>query len=520
MGAENRPVEADIIGDFLDAHAPIEADKPQDECGVAAVYAPGESVGQMTYRIMQRLQHRGQSGAGMAYPVEGSMFVHRGSGLIDRAIPEVLPGANGVSPVDAQPTPHMAIAHTRYSTAEREDAFQPFIGHSPAASFALAHNGHIEMIGEVAERYGIDATDAASDSSLLTEILDVRAGQLGGIEAAIHEITPQLEGSYNLVVTDGEKVIGVRDPWGQHPMSMAELPDSKGYVIASETVAFDAIETVNRRDIGRGEIVVIGEDGVHSSSVDRVEPPRYCMFEFGYTARPESVLDGINVYKARKKMGEFLAEDHPVDADIVIGVPDSGLSAAAGFARRSRIPQVLGLFKDQYVGRSFIERGLKRDDILRRKLSPNIDEIADRRVVLVDDSLIKANTMKSLVNLVREAGATAVHVLLAMPQYRHPCYGGMDTRQTERLIARHMDEDGIASYIGADSVAYNSVTRIEQAVAESVVTGNSNIERFGGSVLCTACNTGNYPYPVPGTRDQIAKSEADGFDLVAVAAAA
>ncbi|HVV67391.1 MAG TPA: amidophosphoribosyltransferase [Candidatus Saccharimonadales bacterium] len=514
MGAEQKSAEVNPIGEFLDEYAPPGEydDKPQDECGIVAVYAPGEPVGKMTYEAMQRLQHRGQSGAGMVYSIgPKTLMGHHGRGLIDRAIPEVIPGANGVSPVDAEPTSAVTIGHTRYSTADREDASQPFIGHLSDPSFALAHNGHIETIDIVAERYGIDTTDPASDSSLLTEILDKRAVELGSLEAALHEVTPQLDGGYNLVLTDGERIIGVRDPWGTHPLSLGELAGGKGFALASETVAFKTLDIASVRDVEPGEILVIGKDGVESSHMDRVEPPRQCMFEYGYFTRPDSKVNGVDVYIARKLMGKFLAIDRPVDADVVVGVPNSGLSAAAGFARQSRIPQVLGLFKDEYVGRSFIERAAKRDETLRRKLSPNEAELEGRHIVLVDDSLIKANTMRALVKMVRETGALSVHVRLAMPRYEHPCYGGMDTRETWRLIARRMDDDQIAEEIGADSVGFNSVDRIEQAVREARV--DPSLVHEAGRTLCAACTTGDYPYSVP-----VHEEDTGELDLVDMAA--
>lgn len=488
-----------LVGGFVPG--PEVDDKPHDECGVFAIYAPGEKVGTITYRALQRQQHRGQSGAGIAYRADdrGQLIAHTGAGLIDRAIPDAVPFASGVSPVD-HPETTMAIGHTRYSTAESEKAYQPFISSLTDPSFALAHNGHLEMLEEVAARYGIDPASAPSDTGLLAMILDKRGAELDSLDQALAEVTPQLNGAYNLVLTDGQRIIGVRDPWGLRPLSLATLTEGRGYMLASEEVAFKGQSLDAVREVERGEIVVIDEHGVKSSLIDRQEPASHCMHELGYLARPEGQVYGVGVYMARKNMGRFLAIDHPVDADVVVGVPNSGLSAAAGYARQSRIPQVLGLFKDEYVGRSFIERGAKRDDILERKLAPNEEELRGRHVILVDDSLIKGNTMKALVKAVRAAGAQSVHVRLAMPRYEHPCYGGMDTRDTSRLIARHMTDEEIAGYIEADTVAYNSVERVRQAVQEAAAKRSA--ARIGSS-LCTACTTGEYPHPVPSPPDSL-----------------
>jgi amidophosphoribosyltransferase len=471
----------------------IEDDKPHDECGVFGVFAPGEELGQVTYDAMQDLQHRGQSGAGVAYCFSQDKLIgHRGPGLIHEAVPEIIPRPDRLHTIDMSGTP-LVIAHTRYSTAESDLAYQPLFGQR--SGFALAHNGHIELIDTLAATYGIDAETLVSDSDGITKILDKRAHELGSLDSALAEVLPQIEGAYSLVITDGIRVIGVRDPWGTRPLSLGKLENGNGYVLASETAAFKSVPAKWERDIEPGEIVVIDENGTNSTFIDRVEPTRSCMYEYVYLARPDSQIDGTDIFQARKNMGRYLAIDCPAEADVVVGVPDSGLAAAEGFAEQSGLRLVHGLFKHRYVStRSFIEREGRRDEVLRRKLDPNKWELEGKRVVLLDDSMIKGNTMRGLVTMVLEAGATEVHVRLAGPRYTEPCYGGMDTRQTWRLVARDRSDDEVASVVGANSVAFNSVERVEQSIRGA--QREPRVHQLG-TFLCTACATGEYPYAVP-----------------------
>ena len=472
----------------------FEADKPQDECGVYAIYAPGEPVARLTYDALHELQHRGQSGAGIAVYNEemNGMLIRRGAGLIDIAIPEAIPRSDGQSVIDIINPSALAIGHTRYSTGGDPEAAQPFFGET--STMALAHNGHIEDIGLVAEAYKVGVASYDSDSALLTRILDHRSNELGNLDSALDEVLPQLEGAYCLSITDGKRIIGVRDPWGFHPLSLGKLPDNKGFVLASESVAFSSGWATFIRDIEPGEIITIGEDGIQSRQINRIEPSQHCMFEHVYTARPDSVVNGSRVYTARKNMGEFLALRNPADADIVVGVPSSGLATAAGFAKKSGLPLVEGIFKNSYSTRSFIMEGQARETILRRKLRPNVAELAGQRVVLVDDSLIKGNTMKALIGMLREAGVREVHVRLAAPHYKFGCYMGMDTSDTSKLVANDLSDREICELIGADSIGFNTVEDIERSVNDAREA--AAVERPLGA-LCTACATGKYALKSP-----------------------
>jgi amidophosphoribosyltransferase len=506
MTREGWPTSIEIIpGDPLEAYEHFDdfEDKPQDECGVLAVYAPGEPVGELTYEALRRLQHRGQSGAGVAYMLEpGLMWGQKENGLIDNALPDLVPHPERPNMIDVSQSP-LALGHTRYSTATSNRASQPFIRNS-----ALGHNGHIELINQLGEQYGIGAGEAVSDSDMLSLIIDKRYTELGDMEAALHEVLPRLEGAYCLTITDGENIYGVRDPWGTHPLSLGILAGGKGYMLASETTAFKFVELKSLRDVEAGEIIKAGPDGVKSSFIAREEAAAHCMFEYIYIARPTSEVDGVYISQAREQMGRYLATDHPVEADVVVGVPNSGLFAADGYCQTSGIPEVRGLVKNDYEARTFIERSGKREDILRRKFDINRPELEGRRVVLVDDSVIKGSTMRFIVSMLREeGGASEVHVRSAAPRYKFACYGGMDTRETKRLIARDRTDEQIAAEIGADSIAFNSVERIRQAIEDS---RPKTMTRKLGRLLCTGCATGEYPYQVP--RDE-------ELDLVAMATA-
>lgn len=482
-------------------------DKLQDECGVFGVYAPGEPVALLTYQGLRGLQHRGQSGAGIAVadmtssycqaPEVGMpLIVHKNTGLVDEAIhTEVYPlPEQGTSRLDLSYHSSVAIGHVRYSTAERNDpaATQPFVG--KLTGIAVAHNGHIDDMERVAGLYGIPSDGTVSDSALLTRVLDQRTALHGRLETALHEVLTEINGAYCLTITDGDRVVAARDPWGFHPLALGALPEDKGFMVASEPVVFGELGGTYERDIEPGEVVVLDAQGVTSSRLERQEPVRRCMFEYVYTARPEGRIDGVSVYRARKNLGRYLAEDYPaVDADVVVGVPNSGLAAAAGYAETSGLPRVDGILKNPYIGRTFIERGAKRKQTLAEKFHMNSDELLGRRLVLVDDSLIKGNTMKQLVSMLRGAGAAAVHVRLSAPRYENPCLMGMDTHDVGLLIARAYGNEEIAAIIGADSVAFNDVGRVEQAIDEASV--DPRIKRGLGS-FCTACATGTYPFPV------------------------
>lgn len=485
MSHEQATLELEITDGF--------EEKPRDECGVYGVFAPGADVALDTFRGLQALQHRGQNGAGMALVIrEGTgnrIQVLRGEGLVHEALWEAMPPTDGRQSLDAMVESPLAIGHTRYTTAGGPEAAQPFFGHE--TELVLAHNGHIEDMGFIAALYGVN-TEAASDSALLTRTLDARSAYHGSLDAALDEVLPEIEGAYCLTMTDKDRLIAVRDPWGFHPLVLGRHRDGEGYVVASETAALRSGNATFIRDIEPGEIVTIDRGGVSSRRINRQEDTRECMYEYLYIGRPDSVINGSRVHTARKNMGKRLAEIAPVDADVVVGVPASGRAAAAGYALVSGIPQVEGIGKSEYVGRSFIMAGQERAQILRDKFQPIRDEIEGMRIVLVDDSIIKGNTMRGLIKMLKEEyGVVEVHLRLTAPRYKSRCLMGMDTGDEAELIARNMTDDEICAEIGADSIAFNTPEDIDWAVNEARSGGPAG--RSAGK-LCTACVTGEYPF--------------------------
>lgn len=482
-----------------------EIDKPQDECGVFAIYAPGEPVCQLTYQGMKALQHRGQSAAGLALyddhglGIEGSkqMMAYKGIGLVEEAIGhEIVPRQNGESRADLISSSKVAIGHTRYSTSASEDlaAVHPFL-----RGFALASNGHteLEMMLPVAKEYGIDLASVVTDTAGLADIIEAATKvHDGDIMAALAAVLPAINGAYNLVIATEACIYAARDPWGFHPFALGQLPDGKGHVVASEPVAFKAVGAEYVRDLKPGEIMEISQNGVRSTMIARNEKPQYCSFEYIYTARADGIINGVSVYKARKNLGRALGLDAPAEVDVVIGVPTSGLTAASGYSEAIDCPRVDGILKNPYIARTFIARGNNQALSLEEKFQIITDEIAGKRVALVDDSIIKSNTMKQLVKMIWDAGATEVHVRSSAPHYLYPCYMGMDTGDLSQLVARRMSDAEISELIGATSVAFNTTQRLREAVDDARV---DKMAASVGDKLCTACMTGEYPLPVPVT---------------------
>jgi len=513
MAHEGMPVEASSFSPF--SAASLEAlplppeinDHPQDECGVIAVYNPGGPVLQATMQGLHRLQHRGHSGAGISYDMQDvsgkpTVVTHKGTGPVDRAIMELSPTwytrradggtydtgtPNGFSLdrfQESVATP-LAIGHVRYSTAEANDwqSAQPFRGEK--TGMTLAHNGHIDNVTEVADLLGESLTEDefTTDSSQLAELIDARTAKHGSVEAALQEVLPHVEGAYCLTITDGEKVYAARDVWGFHPLMLGKL--DSGYAVASEDVAFPSMGAEFIRDIEPGEIVSIGAEGLTSTYIERQEEARYCAFEFIYIAKPESTLDGQPVGEARTSMGQFLAVDHPApSADFVVGVPNSRILAAQGFAEVAGLEYRQAILKTEKT-RTFLGRGLERNELIKRIYALEEDVLRGASIVLVDDSIIKANTMRSLIGRLKdEAGVDEVHLRLAAGRYEHPCYMGMDTHNVDNLIAAHMSDEEIAEHVGATSIGFNSEERLRQSVG--MLAGK----------LCLACTNGDYPIRV------------------------
>jgi amidophosphoribosyltransferase len=466
----------------------------REACGVFGVVAPGKDVAQLTYDGLYALQHRGQESAGMAVSDGQSITVVKDMGLVTTVFDErtiaCLPGV-------------LAIGHTRYSTtgaSEWRNA-QPVFRGVGSAGFALGHNGNLTNTADLAEEAGMLPGVVASDSDLMTELLAVAladagpgaTGPLGGgpLEGALRAVLPSLRGAFSLVLMDEHRVFGVRDPHGLRPLCLgrfgpAEAPE--GWALASESPALDIVGATFVRDIAPGELVVIDADGPRSAVLwpDGEVDPHLCIFEFVYFARPDTRLYGHEVHGARRRMGELLATQRPVEADMVMGVPESGVPAAEGYARRSGIPYGQGLVKNRYIGRTFITPGQKaRADGVRRKLNPLRENIAGKRIVVVDDSLVRGTTQRAVVAMLRDAGAAAVHLRVSSPPLMWPCFYGIDIPDQQQLVAAGRSTDEIAAYLGVDSLEYLTLEHLVEAIDAP------------GAGFCSACLTGTYPVPVP-----------------------
>ena len=457
----------------------------REACGVVGVYAPAREVAPLLYLGLHALQHRGQESAGIATSDGEMLRVYKEMGLVSNVFNE-----RTLAPLEG----HLGIGHTRYSTTGSSSwrNAQPVFRDVGIAEFALGHNGNLVNTGDLAQEAGMLPGTVTSDSDLVAELLAnelVAAGPRSDgreLEHALTRVLPRLEGAFSLVLMDEGHVIGVRDPNGFRPLCLGRL--DPGWVLASETPALDVMGAHFVRELEPGEMVIADATGVrslHPFDTERVEP-RLCLFEFVYFARPDSQLYGRSVHAARVRMGEQLAAQAPVEADMVMGVPESGLPAAEGFARASGIPYGQGLVKNRYIGRTFIAPDQdKRALGVRMKLNPLRDNIAGKRLVVVDDSIVRGTTQKQLVKMVREAGAAEVHLRISSPPYKWPCFYGMDTGTRGELVAADLTVEEIRDYVGADTLAYLDLNRLKEA------TGAVN------AGFCDACLTSEYPVEVP-----------------------
>lgn len=447
----------------------------RDECGVVALYARGEDTARLAYYALYALQHRGQESAGIAVSDGTSILVSKEMGLVSQVFDEArLAGLTG----------HLAIGHVRYSTsgASTWDNAQPSFKVTPSGGgLALAHNGNLTNTGDLAAAHPDLACRCSTDSDLFASTLATYDGPLGD---GLAEVCQQVRGAFSLVVMDEHAIHAARDPLGIRPLVIGRLP-AGGYVIASETVALDIVGAVRVRDVAPGEIVTIDEGGLRTRRFAE-QGSAFCAFEYVYLARPDHWEDDRSVYGARRRMGEALAAEAPVEADLVIPVPDSGAAAASGYARASGIPYAEGLVKNRYVGRTFIEPSqMLRQLGIRLKLNPLPDVLAQQRLVVVDDSIVRGNTSRQLVRMLREAGAAEVHLRITSPPVRNPCFYGIDMATRAELIASGLSVAEIADFVGADTLAYLS----EDALVAA--TGRPRDD------LCMACFDGRYPVPVP-----------------------
>jgi amidophosphoribosyltransferase len=463
-------------------------DSLHEACGVFAVHAPGQSVAPLAYLGLFALQHRGQEAAGMAVSDGELLTVVKDQGLVASVFNDrTLAGLHG----------HLAIGHCRYSTTGSSTwrNAQPAYRSVGERMFALGHNGNLVNTEALVTEAGMLPGTVTSDSDLVAGLIAAElaheppggdGGNDDGLERAVARVVTHLEGAFSLVIMDQTRAIGVRDPHGFRPLCLGQLPDG-GHVLASETPALDIVGAKFDRELDPGEMVVIDEHGVREqhpfgTAVD----PHLCLFEFVYFARPDSRLYGQSVHQARIRMGEQLAAQAPVDADMVMGVPESGVPAAEGFARHSGIPLGQGLVKNRYIGRSFIAPSQEmRARAVRMKLNPLRENIEGKRLVVVDDSIVRGTTQHQLVRMLREAGATEVHLRIPSPPVRWSCFYGIDTGDRTELLAHKLDIDEIRQYLDVDTLAYLSLDRLVAA------TG------VAGAGFCDACFTGNYPVEVP-----------------------
>ena len=452
-----------------------------EACGVFGVYAPGQPVANLTYFGLFALQHRGQESAGIAVSDGETITVVKDMGLVTQVFDE-----RHLAPLEG----HLAIGHVRYSTTGTStwNNAQPVYRSDGDAGFALGHNGNLTNTLELAHELGMDPGTVGSDSDVIGELL-ARAWETNprsdgrDLEGPLERVLPRLRGAFSLVLMDDARLVGVRDPNGFRPLVLGRL-EGGGWVLASETAALDIIGAHTVREIEPAEMIVIDASGVRS--VRYAEPnPRLCLFEFIYFARPDSELYGQNVHAARQRMGEELARQAPVAADMVMPVPESGIPAAQGFARAAGIPYGDGLVKNRYVGRTFIQPNQKLRGLgVRLKLNPLPENIAGKRLVVVDDSIIRGTTTRQIVSMLREAGAAEVHMRVSSPPYRWPCFYGMDTSRRSELLAADLSVGEIREYLGVDSLAYLELPRLLAATGAPPTS------------FCTACLTGHYPVPV------------------------
>ncbi|MFP5326482.1 MAG: amidophosphoribosyltransferase, partial [Acidimicrobiia bacterium] len=454
-------------------------DTPKEACGVVGVYGPGRSVAHLVYDALFALQHRGQESAGMAVSDGEQITVDKDMGLVANVFDGYKLAAL---------TGHLAIGHVRYSTTGSStwrNAQPVYRGLTDSGSgFALGHNGNLTNTADLATRAGMFPGIITSDTDLVAELITAAASAAGradgrDLEHAMVEVLPELEGAFSFVAMDEAHLIGVRDPNGFRPLCLGKI--DTGWVIASETPALDVVGAHFVREIDPGEMVVIDANGPRSLwpfAPERINP-KLCIFEFVYFARPDSQLYGKEVHAARLRMGELLATQAPVEAVMVMGVPDSGLPAAEGYARKSGIPYGQGLVKNRYIGRTFIapDQAL-RDRGVRRKLNPLRGNIAGKRVVVVDDSIVRGTTTRATMQMLCDAGATEVHLRVSSPPYRWPCFYGMDTGTRGELLAANMSVGEITAYLGVDSLSYLTIENLVTAVDAP------------GAGFCTACLTG------------------------------
>jgi amidophosphoribosyltransferase len=452
-------------------------DRFHDECGVFGVFGHPEAAN-LTYLGLYALQHRGQESAGIVASTGTDLNLHRAMGEVEEIFqPSVLAKLPGYS----------AIGHTRYSTAGDKALLnaQPIMIDCNKGKIALAHNGNLTNALEWRRKLEHRGSIFQSNSDTEVIVHLIARSQARNFSAALGDALNQVEGAYSLLVLTPEELYAVRDPRGFRPLALgkiATLDGSEAWAVASETCAFDLMNAEYVRDIEPGEMLRISRAGIESIRFSPPKPHQFCIFEHVYFSRPDSTVFGRSVNESRERLGRLLAREHPVDADMVVPIPDSGVPAAIGYSLESKIPFRMGLIRNHYIGRTFIEPSQAiRNFGVKLKLNPVRNLVAGKRVVLVDDSIVRGTTSRKLVRLMREAGATEVHMRISCPPTISPCYYGVDTPTKEELIASSNTPEQICKYLGADSLGYLSLAGLRQAVNDK------------NGEFCTSCYTGVYP---------------------------
>jgi len=450
----------------------LEDDHFHDHCGVFGVFGHPEAS-KLTYLGLYALQHRGQESAGVASTDGSEIYAHKALGHVQEIFtPEVLARLKG----------DVAIGHTRYSTAGDTTVMnaQPFVIDCNRGAIAIGHNGNLTNAGEIRRRLEHRGSifQTTSDTEVIVHLIARSAAR--NLPGALADALGQVEGAYSLLVLTRDEMFAIRDPRGFRPLVLGRLDGA--WVAGSETCAFDLIDAEYIREVEPGEMVRISRSGIESIRFAPEKPHQYCIFEHVYFSRPDSVVFGRPVNQSREELGRLLAREHPVEADLVAPVPDSGVPAAIGYAEESGIPFRMALIRNHYVGRTFIEpEQAIRDFGVKLKLNPVRRMLEGKRVVLVDDSLVRGTTSRKIVRLVREAGATEVHVRISCPPTISPCYYGVDTPRRDELIAAQQSTEEIRDFLGADSLGYLSLDSLRAAVSDS------------SRKFCTSCYTGSYP---------------------------
>ena len=458
----------------------------REECGVFGVFSPQTAdVASTAYYGLFALQHRGQESCGIVVNDDGIFQSYKDTGLVnDVFTPQILAKLG---------EGNMAVGHVRYGTTggnDRSNA-QPIVVNHIKGRMALAHNGNIVNCEQLRRELELEGSifSTTSDTEVISYIITKERLKAPSIEQAVNQAMRRVKGAYSLVIMSPSKLIAVRDAHGFRPLCYGKTEDGR-YVVASESCALDAVSAKFIRDIRPGEIVVFDQDGARSITDHCGEADgSLCVFEYIYFARPDSVIDGCSVHNARMRAGAFLALEHPVQADVVIGVPDSGLDAAVGYAKQAGIPYEIGFIKNKYIGRTFIQPGQKsREDKVKIKLNPIADVVRGKRIVMIDDSIVRGTTSARIVKLLREEGAKEIHMRVSAPPFLNPCYYGTDIDSRENLIAASHSVEEIAKIIGVDSLGYLSVESVKQIA-----------KGLHGAGYCTACFDGAYPTEIPET---------------------